>query len=258
MVAQTNEDPGMNNIKTIGHLLLLSIVLLTSTACSTLSSSDDPALQSSSDPLSGLNRRIYAFNSTADKAILKPAAKAYDAVLPDPAQRSVGRFFSNLNEPLNIVNNLLQGKVEDALNSTYRFAVNSTVGVFGLFDVAKHYNIEKKPEDFGQTLAAWGVKPGPYIVIPFLGPSNFRDGLGFVVDNGVYFPINELSDSNSTRIGITALNIIDTRASLLGTGDILENQLDPYLFLKEAYEQNRLNSIYDGAPPEQSDADIDF
>ena len=172
--------------------------------------------------------------------------------------KALGGFFSNLNEPLNIVNNLLQGKVSGALNSTYRFAVNSTIGVFGLFDVAKLYNVEKKPEDFGQTLAAWGVKPGPYVMVPFFGPSSLRDGLGLIADSAAYYPINELSDTSSTRTALTGLNIIDTRASLLDTVEILENQLDPYTFLKEAYDQNRLNAIYDGNPPEQSDNDIDF
>ncbi len=237
---------------------LLLALTLTMSACTTLRSDDDPSLQSSSDPLSGLNRGVYAFNTAADKAVLRPAARAYDAVLPDPAQRGVGNFFSNLGEPLNIVNNLLQGKVNGALTSTYRFAVNSTIGVFGLFDVAKAYDVEKKPEDFGQTLAAWGVKPGPYVVLPFLGPTNFRDGVGRIVDTAAFYPINEISDDGATRTGLTILNIVDTRAGLLATDDILDNQLDPYLFLKEAYDQNRLRAIYDGNPPEQSEDDIDF
>ncbi len=248
----------MNNIKALRRLSLLTVIILSATGCTTLSSSDDPALQSSTDPFSELNRSVYAFNNTADQVILKPAARAYDAVLPDPAQKGVGQFFSNLNEPLNIVNNLLQGKVDGALNSTYRFAVNSTVGIFGLFDVAKLYDVEKKSEDFGQTLAGWGVKPGPYFMVPFFGPSSLRDGLGLIAESAAYYPINELSDTSSTRTAINALNIIDNRASLLGTSEILENQLDPYTFLKETYDQNRLNAIYDGNPPEQLDSDIDF
>lgn len=248
----------MDYMKAFIRLSLLTTMLLSGAACTTLKTSDDPTRQSSSDPLSGFNHRVYAFNNTADRVILQPAAKAYGAVLPDPAQKSVGQFFSNLNEPLNIVNNLLQGKVDGALNSTYRFAVNSTVGIFGLFDIAKHYNVEKRHEDFGQTLAAWGVKPGPYIMVPFFGPSTLRDGLGLLAESSVYFPVSELSDSRSTRLGLTALNIVDTRASLLNTVEILENQLDPYAFLKEAYDQNRLNAIYDGNPPEQPDNDIDF
>jgi phospholipid-binding lipoprotein MlaA len=215
-------------------------------------------LQTSSDPLVGLNRGVYAFNNTADKAILRPAATAYSAVVPGPARRAVGHFFSNLGEPLNALNNLLQGKVDGALSSTYRFAVNSTIGVFGLFDVAKSYQVNRKQEDFGQTLAAWGVKPGPYLVLPFLGPSNFRDGFGFAIDNLTFNSATAISDDSATRAGLTVLNVVDIRAGLLGSADLLEHQLDPYIFLKEAYEQNRLNSVYDGNAPVRSDDDLDF
>jgi len=247
----------MKKIK-LTRLPFILVILLSTCACNTLSTSDDTSLQTTSDPFSGLNRSIYAFNNTADKAILRPVASAYDTALPVPAKRSVSNFFSNLGEPLNIVNNLLQGKVNGALNSTYRFAVNSTIGILGILDVAKAYNVEKEPEDFGQTLASWGVKPGPYIMVPFFGPTSLRDGLGLIVDNGVYYPISEINDSGATQTGLTVLNIVDTRAGLLGTDDILDNQLDPYLFLKTAYDKNRLNSIYDGKPPELSDDDLDF
>jgi phospholipid-binding lipoprotein MlaA len=208
--------------------------------------------------LSGLNRSVYAFNNTADKVVLKPAAKVYDTLLPGAAQRSVGHFFNNLGEPLNVLNNLLQGKVDDALSSTYRFAVNSTIGVFGLFDVAKSYQVDRKREDFGQTLAAWGVKPGPYLVLPFLGPSNLRDGFGFAIDNLTFNSAAAISDDSNTRLALTVLNVVDVRAGLLGSSDLLEQQLDPYLFLKGAYEQNRLKSIYDGSPPVRPDDDLDF
>jgi len=245
------------SVSKLGSSLLL-ISLLGSAACTTVRQSDDPTRQISSDPFVGINKKIYTFNDAADKAILKPIAKGYHAVLPNPVENSVGRFFKNLGEPLNIVNNLLQGKVDGALNSGYRFVVNSTVGVLGFFDVAKHYEVERKPEDFGQTLAAWGVKPGPYIVIPFLGPTNLRDGFGRLSDSAAFYPINEVTDSSQGRLGLFALDIVDTRASLLGLDDTLNNQLNPYLFLKQAYDQNRLNAIYDGEPPVQSDDDLEF
>jgi phospholipid-binding lipoprotein MlaA len=248
----------MKLIITNFRLPLMAIVLLATSACTTLGNSNNSASQQSTDPLASLNRSVYAFNTTADKVLLRPVAQAYDSVLPGPVQQSVGQFFYNLSEPLNIVNNLLQGKVDGALNSTYRFAVNSTVGILGLFDVAKAYEVDRRPEDFGQTLAAWGVKPGPYLMLPFLGPSNLRDGLGRITDTAVYFPNNEISNSVTTRTALSALNLIDIRAGLLGADDILENQLDPYLFLKEAYDKNRLNAVYDGNVPEQSDDDIDF
>lgn len=244
----------MPNLK---HLFLIFAVVSLS-ACTTLKSTDSLESQTMSDPIEGFNRGVYKFNNAADKAVLKPISKAYKAVLPDPAERSVSRFFNNLGEPLNIVNNLLQGKIDGALNSTYRFVVNSTLGLFGFFDVAKSYDVEVKNEDFGQTLAVWGVKPGPYIMLPFLGPTNFRDGLGRVVDNSVYFPINSLSDSSSTQSGLFLTQIVSLRAGLLGIDETLDKQLDPYLFLKEAYQSNRINLIYDGKPPVPLDDDFDF
>lgn len=239
-------------------LLFVSTSLLMVSACSTLSRNDYPNLHISSDPLEGFNRKSYAFNNAADKAILKPAARAYKAVLPDPAERSVGHFFSNLSEPISIINNLLQGKVDGALNSSYRFFVNSTIGLFGLFDVARGYEVEKRPEDFGQTLAAWGVKPGPYIVVPFLGPSNFRDIVSRTAGGLAIYPIELVTDDSGALIALTALNVINTRATLLGADEVLDKQLDPYLFLKTAYESNRINAIYDGDPPEQDDDDLEF
>ncbi len=248
----------MKKLTSCARVSALLLVLLASTACTTLRPSDDPTRQISSDPLEGFNRGVYAFNNAADKAVLRPVAKAYHAVLPDPVENSVGNFFNNLGEPLNILNNLLQGKVDGALNSTYRFAVNSTVGILGFFDVAKGYKVEAKPEDFGQTMAAWGVKPGPYIMIPFLGPSTLRDGAGRFVDTAILFPNEEITDSNQGRLGLTILNIVDTRAGLLGLDSTLDNQLDPYLFLKNAYDNNRLNAVYDGSPPKQNDDDLEF
>lgn len=236
----------------------VAIALLIATGCTTLQQNDSLTSQQSSDPFEGLNRNVYAFNSVADKAILKPVASAYHTVLPDAAERGVSRFFKNLGEPLNIINNLLQGKVDGALNSTYRFAVNSTIGLLGIFDVAKAYDVEPKPEDFGQTLASWGVKPGPYVMLPFLGPTNFRDGVGRAIDSSVYYPINTVTDSNNGQLSLFVLQTIDTRASLLGLDDTLDKQLDPYLFLKEAFESNRINAIYDGSPPKASEEDFDF
>ncbi|GHA14390.1 ABC transporter [Arenicella chitinivorans] len=233
--------------------------LVALTACSTLSVNDDPYKHVSADPLEGFNRKAHAFNDLADRAILRPTAKVYDTVVPEPAQQGVSHFFGNLREPVNLINNLLQGKFDGALHSTYRFVVNSTVGVFGLFDVASSYEVEARREDLGQTLAAWGVKPGPYIVIPFLGPSNLRDGTARAVGTFGYYPINELSDDTSVRLGLAALDIVDTRARFLGTDDVLNRQLDPYLFLKSAYESTRINAIYDGNPPQPSDEEeFDF
>ncbi len=211
----------------------------------------------SSDPLAGLNRSIYAFNNTADKLVLRPVASGYNTVVPKPAKKGVSNFFSNLGEPLNVVNNLLQGKFERALGSTYRFAVNSTVGILGLVDVAKLQGVERTPEDLGQTLATWGIKPGPYLMVPFLGPTTLRDGFGRGVSSAVYYPINEVTESNGGRIGLTALDIIDTRAGLLGVDKALDNQLDPYLFIKTTIDNSRTDAINDGNTPDTNE-DFDF
>lgn len=239
----------------IGGLLLLSLTL---SGCNTLSINDDPSAQISNDPIQGFNRKIYSFNSGVDRAILKPVAKGYDKVVPTPAKKGVANFFSNLREPLNAFNNLLQGKYDRALGSTYRFVVNSTVGIAGLFDVAKKHDVDLAREDFGQTLAAWGVKPGPYLMLPFLGPSNLRDGVGLVTDLSLYYPSGVITDSSAAATSLTVLNIIDTRVGLLGADEVLEQQLDPYGFLKVAFEENRLQAIYDGTPPEKEEEDFDF
>jgi len=235
----------------------LFIISLTS-GCSTLKSTDDVSEQVSADPLKGFNRTMYGFNKAADTVILKPVSQAYNYVLPKPAKNSVGNFFDNLAEPLNVVNNALQGKGNRALNSTYRFVLNSTVGVLGLFDVASYYKIEPAKEDLGQTLAAWGVKPGPYIMLPLLGPSNLRDGLGRLGETVTYYPNRIITDSDGAALALTALDVIDTRASLLSLDSTLEAQLDQYDFIKSAYEGNRITNIYDGKPPQTIEDDLDF
>ena len=247
----------MNIPKQLIRVSLISLLLL-ATGCTTLKQTDDTASQISTDPLEPINRSIYKFNNVVDKIALKPAAQAYNYAVPKPAKKSVGNFFGNLAEPLNIINNLLQGKVDGSLQSTFRFAVNSTVGILGLFDVAKHYEVEAVPEDFGQTLAAWGVKPGPYIMLPLLGPSNLRDSFGRVTSAAIYYPNSAVTSSTGAALGLTIVEAIDTRASLLGADAVLESQLDPYLFLKSAYDNNRINVIYDGNPPTPSEDELDF
>ena len=188
---------------------------------------------------------------------MKPVATGYDTVLPTPAKRGISNFLSNFREPLNIFNNLLQGKYDRALGSSYRFIVNSTFGIVGFFDVAGRYDVQESKEDFGQTLAAWGVKPGPYLMLPFLGPSNLRDGVGFVTDNYLLYPTHDITNTTAQNVSLTALGIVDTRVSLLGSEKFLDQQLDPYSFLKSAYEESRLNAIYDGQAPEKEE-DFDF
>lgn len=247
----------MKNFGRAAPSLLIALLILVGSGCSTLSINDDPQKHVASDPLEKLNRSVYSFNRTADKVILRPIAKGYDSVLPAPAKKGVRNFFDNLQEPLNIVHNLLQGKTDRALNSTYRFAVNSTVGLLGLIDVAQGYDVNPAPEDFGQTLAAWGVGPGPYLMLPFLGPSNLRDSVGRAVDSAAYYPINEITDSGGARTGLVFLDVISFRAGLLRNDKILLAQVDEYSFLKSAFEQARVSAIYNGDPPTEDEEDFD-
>ena len=202
------------------------------------------------DPFEGFNRAMYSFNDKLDRYALKPVAKGYRAITPVPVRRSVSNFFSNLHDPAVMLNNLLQGKPVRAASDFSRFFVNSTVGIFGLFDVASKLGMPKHKEDFGQTLAVWGVGSGPYLVLPFFGPSNMRDAPALIVDWETY-PPNHMSD-HSTRDKMFVLEVIDKRAQLLDAGDILEQAAgqDPYVFVREAYRQQRRYLIYDGNPPQ--------
>ena len=233
-------------------LLFFSIIFLN--ACSTLK---QPNNHVTKDPYQGLNRSIYSFNNNFDKNLVKPVASGYKTILPGGVRKSVGHFFFNLTEPLNAANNLLQGDLPNTLGSSGRFFINSTAGVFGLFDVAEVVGIKKDPEDLGQTLASWGVQPGPYLMLPFLGPSNLRDSLALVGESIVYDSIDIISDNNSSDVALRVLNLLNIRSDLLDLDKLLEAQLDPYMFLKLGYENTRLNAIYDGKPPLNPDDDFD-
>jgi len=223
---------------------LLASLLIVS-GCATTGQSGDV-----NDPLEGYNRAMYSFNDHADTFIIKPAAKVYNAVLPDPISHGVSNFFSNLNEITVILNDLLQLKFGQAFHDTGRFVLNSTVGIGGLFDVAGHAGYEKHEEDFGQTLGVWGVGPGPYIVLPIFGPRDLRDTVGLVGD---YYtdPVTYVKGpgANNAFRGVRA---VDTRANLLKAEKVLdEAALDEYTYVRDAYLQRRQNLIFDGNPPEE-------
>jgi phospholipid-binding lipoprotein MlaA len=199
------------------------------------------------DPLEPFNRAMYSFNDTLDRYVMNPVAKGYRAVLPSPVRKGVSNFFSNLREPAVMINSALQGKFSQAASDLGRFMINTTFGIYGLFDVATAIGIERHNEDFGQTLGTWGVGEGPYLVLPILGPSNIRDGVGLYADNELYPPKH--LDSSSTRTKLYILEGIDIRARLLDAGDILDQAAgeDPYVFVREAYRQRRRSLIRDGA-----------
>ena len=206
------------------------------------------------DPLEGFNRQVFAFNEGLDKVVLKPLAEVYDKVLPVPVQDCFSNGFSNLREPSNAFNNLLQGKAAEAVSDVCRFAVNTTVGLLGCFDVASRMGLERHREDFGQTLGRWGFGQGPFLVLPLFGPSSIRDGTGLGVETvlDVNFWINNVSVRN-TIFGVRTVN---ARDELLRADDLIsEAALDKYTFVRDGYLQRRRNQVYDGNPPREKDED---
>lgn len=209
------------------------------------------------DPLEPINRGIYHFNDGVDKTLLKPAAEIYRGVLPQFVRTGVSNFFSNINDVLIALNNLLQGKIQDAVSDAGRVVVNTTAGILGVIDVATEIGLEKHDEDFGQTLGRWGFGDGPYLVLPFFGPSNLRDALARLVDYRID-PITYV-DPSRDRNQLWLARIINRRAELLDTSKILETAaLDPYEFLRDAYLQRRRNLVYDGSPPPEKDDDTEI
>ncbi len=204
------------------------------------------------DPLEPLNRGIYQFNDAVDRGVMKPVAKGYKAVLPQPVRTGVGNFFSNLDDVVVLFNDLLQFKFGQAASDFSRLVWNTSVGILGLIDVATPMDLPKHNEDFGQTLGRWGVGNGPYLVLPLLGPSNLRDTVGLVVDYRVdpVYQQDDMADRNTAIV----LRAIHKRSVLLGAEDVVrEGALDPYSFVRDAYLDRRRNLVYDGKPPKDED-----
>lgn len=226
--------------------VLTAIMLLT--GCATTSQNGV------NDPFEGYNRAMYSFNDTLDSAIIKPVAQGYDAIVPTGISQGVSNFFSNLNEITVILNDLLQLKFGQAIDDAGRFALNTTVGFGGVFDVATLAGHKKNNEDFGQTLGVWGVQPGPYLVLPIFGPRDVRDTVGLAADFYTY-PVNHLDDVR-TRNTLNATYIVDSRANMLNIKKVIsEAALDEYSYVRNAYLQRRQNLVYDGNPP-QDDFDV--
>lgn len=204
------------------------------------------------DPYEGFNRTMYSVNEAVDKVVLKPLGQGYDKVVPLPVKASVGNFFGNAGDLWIGANGALQGKFADAGVDVGRLLINSTVGIFGLFDVASELGLEKHDEDFGQTLAVWGVADGGFIYWPVIGPRTVRDTAGWGVD---YFgdPVGYIRPI-PVRNSMVALRFVDIRASLLPADKVVEEAaLDKYAYVRDAYLQRRRNQIYDGRPPRQDD-----
>jgi phospholipid-binding lipoprotein MlaA len=205
--------------------------------------------RNAADPWESANRKVYAFNDGLDRATLKPVAKVYEKHTPKWIRTSVSNFFNNLGAPVTIVNQLLQGKVVQAGQDTLRFAMNTTLGLGGFFDPAADANLPRHDEDLGQTLGKWGVPPGPYLMLPLLGPSNLRDVPSHVVNR--FLEPFHWYDYGSERWISLGLSLVDMRARLLPLEPTLARTYDPYSFIREAYRQRRLFQVYDGDVPEE-------
>ncbi len=199
-------------------------------------------VKATEDPLQPVNRVVFAFNDRADRYILRPVAKAYDAVMPTPGRIGVNNFFSNLLDVNNALNAMLQGQIKGTAETSLRVVVNSTLGIFGLFDVASDMGIPRYATDFGQTMAHWGIPQGPYVVLPLLGPRTARAGVGVFVDGWVS-PMGQV-DNEFTEWGLRSADVINFRASLLGADQLMSG--DRYIFFRDAYLQTRAQQLGDG------------
>lgn len=225
-------------------LTVLLVALLLLQGCAVRSPYEDVR-----DPLEPVNRAIYTFNDGFDQYLLKPVAQRYQEYVPAPARTGVRNFFINLNVPLTVVNQVLQGKPAEAASDTMRFGFNSVFGVAGLMDVASDWGLSKHNEDFGQTFAVWGFGEGWYLVLPFLGPSTIRDSAGLVPE--VELNVINRYTEGWTKAGVSGLFLVSKRAELLSASRVLDAAaLDPYLQVRAAYRQRRWYEIHDGNPPD--------
>lgn len=222
-------------------IVVTGLVLAVTVGCAH-SPPDDPW-----DPLEPVNRKVYKFNDTFDRYAARPVAKAYRDYTPSPVRRGVGNFFGNARYPITVANHYLQGDFHDGTADLTRFVVNTLFGFVGLVDVASSMGLPEHDEDFGQTLGAYGVGQGAYIVLPFLGPSTGRDAIGRGVDQFVD-PLN-LVDDTATSLALRAAYLVDVRASLLGFDRSVRTAFDPYSFVRTAYLEDRLKEVHDGEPP---------
>ncbi|HWS73783.1 MAG TPA: VacJ family lipoprotein [Quisquiliibacterium sp.] len=206
------------------------------------------------DPFEPMNRAVFRFNEFLDEVALEPVARAYDTFVPQLFRVPIGNVFSNVWDAWTVVNQVLQGKPREAASDAFRVAINSTLGLAGIVDLASEMGLERRREDFGQTLGRWGMGTGPYLVLPFFGPSSFRDSLGLAVDI-IADPLREIGSegrANNARL----LRVVDGRASLLRAGRVVEGAaLDKYTFMRDGYFQRRRNQVWDGDPPFEEDED---
>jgi phospholipid-binding lipoprotein MlaA len=238
----------------------LASVVLSLTACATTGSAPSSQATSASassptaskDPIEGVNRKIFAFNEKLDQYALKPLAQGYKKIVPQPVRNGVDNFFGNIGDAWSAVNHLLQGHVATSAEMGMRFASNTVFGLGGILDPATQLGMERHSTDFGITLGHWGFGPGPYLVLPILGPSDLRDTAAL--------PLNYAAGTSAwihgpqTLTDLTVLNVVSTRAGFLSAGNVLDDiALDKYGFLRDAYLARRRNLVFDGNPPDEPD-----
>ena len=237
----------MENLVRSGGLWMLILML---TGCASMPGADPR------DPWEPMNRKIYQFNDQVDRMVLRPVASAYNRITPRPVRAGVSNFFNNASDYWSLINNVAQLKVPQTVEMTMRVSVNTVMGLGGVLDIASEVGLERHKEDLGETLGRYGMPTGPYLVLPLLGPSTVRDAATLVADSQGN-PVNHIHPIH-TRNQLTALNLVDTRASFLRAGQMLqEAALDEYSFTRDAYLQKRLNDTFDGHPPEDPDPDAD-
>ncbi len=244
----------MDLLRAMCRILLAVVLAAGLAACASIppGAGANPA-----DPWEVYNRHVFDFNDRVDRYTFKPLAQFYEAVLPEPVRNCVNNGFRNLGEPVNAINNVLQFKPSAAMNDLSRFFWNSTAGVLGCFDLAAMAGAPRNNEDFGQTLGVWGFGPGPYFVLPLLGPSTVRDATGRLFDFLGTDPVWYIDDIR-LRNSLVGARLVDTRASLLPAERVLQAAaLDLYQFVRDGYLQLRRNLVYDGDPPRLIDPEDD-
>ena len=245
----------------LSGIIVSALLVLALGGCTTAKTRND-------DPWEPFNRKMYAFNDAADKAVIRPVAVGYRKITSANVRRVIGNFYDNIKMPITIVNNVLQGDPRRAAKNTGRFVVNTTIGFVGLFDPASEMNLPLDETDFGVTLAKWGVPDGPYLVLPLVGSTTARDVWRLPVDQ--YFdPLQWYADEHDFNYHAEYLPsmfyLVTLRARGIEAEGLLEGVYDPYVFYRDAYKQRRIYEIYDGNPPEElieqmqgvDDSDVD-
>ncbi len=232
--------------------LVLSFAALALAGCATIGGNPPPRQSAGQklDPWENWNRKVFSFNESLDEHVLKPAATAYQKVVPSFVRSAVSNFFGNAQDGWSAVNHLLQGKAQSGFEMVVRFGTNTVLGFGGVLDIASEAGIERQPEDFGQTLGAWGFGAGAYVVWPVLGPSSVRDSLALPLDRSAT-PAVLFSNDLGTELSVITLQLVDTRANLLNASRVIDDiALDKYSFVRDGYLARRRSLVHDGNPPE--------